>query len=409
MSLSDTWLKANNGKTRLKAEEKADRDGLSVRLSAKGRIVFQMRYRYYNKPARLDLGSYPLISLKEARIENQRLRARLEQGYDPKVVKELEKQAIVNADSIKDIFNQWYNAYCKKNKASHTEILRSFEIHILPKLGHLPAERVTLHAWLDLFEKKAQEAPATTARLLTNAKQMLKWAVKRQLISVNHLADINAKHDLQIKNNVGNRSLTHEEIRYLFLAIDKSRMAAKNKIFLNLCLFYGCRNGELRLSEKIHFDFNTMVWTVPPENHKMGHTTKKPLLRPIIPEVKLLIEEAFKLSGGGEYVFNKSGTINPMGTNSQLPLPYNIRQWLRKNEGYEMPHWSVHDLRRTARTNLSELTEPHIAEIMLGHKLPGQWQVYDHYDYLKEQAAAYSKWWSRMTSIGTIQITGSLV
>ena len=48
---------------------------------------------------------------------------------------------------------------------------------------------------------------------------------------------------------------------------------------------------------------------------------------------------------------------------------------------------------------LPELTEPHIAEMMLGHKLSGQWQVYDRYDYLKEQAEAYSKWWIRMMDI----------
>lgn len=64
-----------------------------------------------------------------------------------------------------------------------------------------------------------------------------------------------------------------------------------------------------------------------------------------------------------------------------------------------MKHWSVHDLRKTARTNFSVLTEPHIAEIMLGHKLVGQWQVYDHYDYLKEQAKAYSKWWNQILEI----------
>ncbi len=64
-----------------------------------------------------------------------------------------------------------------------------------------------------------------------------------------------------------------------------------------------------------------------------------------------------------------------------------------------MKHWSIHDLRKTARTNWSELTEPHVAEIMLGHKLPGQWQVYDHYKYLDEQTKAYSAWWAKLMSV----------
>ncbi|EPY9095722.1 tyrosine-type recombinase/integrase, partial [Shigella dysenteriae] len=47
------------------------------------------------------------------------------------------------------------------------------------------------------------------------------------------------------------------------------------------------------------------------------------------------------------------------------------------------------------------LTAPHIAEIMLGHKLPGVWQVYDKSDYLEEQRKAYWAWWERVESIVT--------
>lgn len=230
---------------------------------------------------------------------------------------------------------------------------------------------------------------------------MLKWAVIRQLLNSNPLADINAKTDLHIKRKMGIRYLNDDEIRHVWEAIEYSRVAAKNKLFLKLNLFFGCRNGELRNSEKAHFDFEKMIWTVPAENHKMGHKTGKPLLRPIIPEVKPLIEEAFKLAPNSRFVFNNSGTEKPMGNSAQLSLPYNLMQWLRKNKGYEMEHWSVHDLRKTARTNFSVLTEPHIAEIMLGHKLPGDWQVYDHHTYLNEQAEAYKKWWKRLMNIVT--------
>jgi hypothetical protein len=53
----------------------------------RGKITFRLRYRYDGKPRRLDLGSYPLMSPKEARTEAQRLRARHEQGHDPQVVR----------------------------------------------------------------------------------------------------------------------------------------------------------------------------------------------------------------------------------------------------------------------------------------------------------------------------------
>ncbi len=399
MALSNAWLKANLGKKREKEEEFNDRDNMGVRVSPLGKITFQMRYRYDNKHCRLDLGSYPKMSLKEARSENDRLRKELEQGHNPKIVKKLEKQAIINASSLKSIFWQWYESYCKTKKKMHHEIKRSFELYILPVIGDLPAEKITLHQWLAILEEHAEKRPAIADRILTNSKQMLKWAVRRKLIPVSVLTGINAKEDLQLKKGVGDRSLSDDEIKYVWLAINESRMCAKNKLYLKLCLIFGCRNGELRLSKKDHFDFKNIVWTVPPENHKLGKVTGKPLLRPIIPEVRVLIEEAIALSGEGDYLFNNNGTNDPMGIGAPLQLPYNIMQWLRKNKGYEMAHWSTHDLCKTARTNFSSLTEPHIAEIMLGHKLPGSWRVYDHYEYLSEQQQAYKAWWARLEEL----------
>ena len=181
-------------------------------------------------------------------------------------------------------------------------------------------------------------------------------------------------------------------------------MSYKNKLYLKLCLLFGCRNGELRLSKKKEFDFDKGVWTVPPENHKLGKVSGKALLRPIIPQAQALIEEAIGLSGKGDYLFNNDGTNEPMGVGAPVQLPYNLMQWLRRHKNYEMPHWSVHDLRKTARTNFSSLTEPHIAEIMLGHKLPGSWRVYDHYDYLPEQEKAYAAWWKRIEQITGVQV-----
>ncbi|MCP3673854.1 MAG: integrase arm-type DNA-binding domain-containing protein [Gammaproteobacteria bacterium] len=62
---------------------------------SKGKITYSLRYYYINKQTRIDLGSYPLLSIKEARVETLRLRKKLEQGYNPKTVRQLERQAII--------------------------------------------------------------------------------------------------------------------------------------------------------------------------------------------------------------------------------------------------------------------------------------------------------------------------
>ncbi len=396
MSVTDTWLKANYKKLKTKKLIKSDRDGLNARVSPKGKITFMMRYYYNNARKDYDIGTYPLMSLKEARDENQRLRKKLERGYDPKVVRLLEKQSIIAAKSLTGLFDLWYEAYCVKNKKKPHEIKRSFEIHVFPRIGELPAEKITLHEWLDILEKLAERRPAIAERILVNAKQMLKYGVKRTLIPSNPLADIYAKEDLQIQKRSVDRSLSDEEVKMLWLAVDHSRITAKNKLFVKLCLIYACRNGELRQSKKEHFDFDKKVWLIPPENHKLGKKSGKPLLRPIVPDTEELLTQAFALSADSEYVFTNDGSNEVMGYTAPLALPYNIMQYLRRNEGYELAHFSMHDLRRTARTNFSTLTQPHIAEIMLGHSLGGVWRTYDQHDYLKEQAKAYEAWCDRL-------------
>lgn len=402
MAITDAWLKANNGKERKFVDEKTDRDGLSCRVSKKGKIVFQLRFRRNGKQSRVDIGTYPLISLKTARDEALKLKAELEKGHDPRVIKKTDKAKNIEALSLESVFSRWYESYCVHNKKGHKEIMRSFELYAFPRFGNIPPDKISTDNWLTLLEDIRKTKPAISLRLLINAKQMLSWATRRKLIASNPISEISAKQDLNIIKKPKLRSLSDEEIIMLLAALDGSRMAAKNKLFVKLCLIYGCRNGELRLSKKNDFNFEKMTWTVPPENHKTGLSTGKPLIRPITEDIKALLEECFRLSGNGQYLFNNVDSDDPMGRGATVQLPYNIMQWCRKKRGYEMQHWSVHDLRKTARTNFSTLTEPHIAEIMLGHKLPGEWQTYDQHLYLKEQSDCLIKWVWRLNALGTI-------
>ena len=65
---------------------------------------------------------------------------------------------------------------------------------------------------------------------------------------------------------------------------------------------------------------------------------------------------------------------------------------LRKQDGRKpMPHWVLHDLRRTARSILSRYSTPDIAERVLGHVIPGVRGVYDHHEYADEKREALER------------------
>lgn len=399
--ITDSWLKAHHRKKRDSELVVADRDGLSARVSPSGGISFVMRYRLHGKPKKPTLGKYPFMSLKEARDENNRLRGFLQRGIDPASVLSNERTQKRAEDCLSEAFIEWMEKDGKNKKKAYKEIIASFELHIFPVLGDESVGSIDLQRWLDLLEPLAVEKSAMAERLLVNIKQMYRWLSRRKRVPGNPLSEISAWNDLGIRKKNSYRSLSDDELSLVIEGINKSRMTGKNKTFLRLCLLYGCRPSELRQSLRDHFDFESNVWTVPPANHKLGDKTGKPLKRPITPLAKKLILEAFALSKHESYAFISSDSNDKQLTRSSiLPLPYNIMQWVRRHKGINMDHWSVYDLRKTARTNWSTITQPHVAEIMLGHKLPGEWQVYDQYDYLTEQMEAYDAWGERLLSFG---------
>lgn len=186
------------------------------------------------------------------------------------------------------------------------------------------------------------------------------------------------------------------ELWLLWQAMERSRMPLRSKLFVKLCLFFGCRPGELTGAGKDEFDLKEGVWEIPPERHKTGRVTGRSLPRPIIEEVKPLIEQAMALSHHPGRLFSGESRAVPLNDRSVLSYPYNIMRVAKNQLGKEMAHWSMYDLRKTARTNWATLAEPHVCELMLGHVLPGVWQVYDRHDYLEEQAAAYRAWHARV-------------
>lgn len=397
MALSDSYLRSVLGKDSQKVFEKTDRDGLSVRVSRKGKVIFQMRYMYGGKQKRTDLGSYPGMSLKAARDEVIILRRELESGTDPAEFIATRITKNLTSATVEKVILEWGRVYGQPNIKNYGQIIRSFELHVFPKIGKLKHDSVTTHQWLELIEEILKNSPGIARRILTNAKQAHSWAVRRKLTDEAPLESITA-HDLGMKRNVTKRVFSDDEIRLLFEAMRNTSMLRKNILYLHLVLLYGCRTSELLNAKKTDFDFEKEVWVVPPENHK-GGKSGRPIVRPIIPAAKELIEEAASINQKSKYLFGKSTQDRPLPSHSVLSLPKTIMNYVIREKNEIMPHWSLHDLRRTGRTRWASFAPPHVCEIMLGHALPGIWAVYDHNDYLDEQRKAYTTWWAMVMSI----------
>ncbi|MDC9606398.1 tyrosine-type recombinase/integrase [Xenorhabdus griffiniae] len=407
MAITDSWLRSINGKPQEKMITKSDRDGLSARVTPKGKIVFQFRYRWNGKGDRIDIGTYPATGLKDARDAVTFYRGELEQYRNPKIVKRVRKESALSAVTVESLIRDWWKTTMQGSKVKADEILRSFEIHVFPKIGKLPHDEVTLHVWLSLIEGVVKEVPSIGNRILTYSKKAHKWAVRRGITNLTPLSDVE-RSDVSNKNmsdniddldsEIGERTLSEEELTVLFRLIDAPKYNPRNALIIKLCLLFGCRIGELLKAKVSDFDYEKDVWVVPPKNHKTGRRSKKPIIRPITPSAYELIEQAKTLNYGSEYLFTvRRGEPFTKRSYSYIVLTLNKKMAEYFDDSY-IP-WSIHDLRRTMRTGVSELTPPHVAEIMIGHKLPGVWQVYDKHTYLNEQREAYERWWEKLTKI----------
>lgn len=166
--LTEAWLRENVGKRTDAVREVADAHGLSVRISRKGKIVFQMRYRCDGRPRRLDLGVFPEMSLLSARAENARLRGQLRKGIDPKVDQLLEaRYVLTDASDTGDLPNVPSRAEELMkilHVVEHSSIARSskqFLAHCLSAVVSLESSRSRKD---QAFEFRPQKARAAVKR-----------------------------------------------------------------------------------------------------------------------------------------------------------------------------------------------------------------------------------------------------
>lgn len=99
-----------NAKPTAKNQKLFDGGGLYLEVSTKGGKLWRLKYRYNGKEKRLSVGTYPLISLKEARERREEAKRQLEQGKDPSIEKQqAKKQAILDASiTFEDIAKEWH-------------------------------------------------------------------------------------------------------------------------------------------------------------------------------------------------------------------------------------------------------------------------------------------------------------
>lgn len=376
------WIKAGQPVAR------ADGDGLTFTLSAAGTAAWTLRYRFAGKAKELTLGRYPDLSLTEARKLAAGKRVEVSQGVDVALAKqnriEADKRAglVPESETVKALYADFFARQIEDRRQNPEQVARVFALHILPIIGDLRVTEVR-PADVDRMLRPLSDRGIfrTAAKALQLTKALFDFAMKRHLVPANPAAPFNWA---DIGGKVGPRSrvLSRAELVKFFKAMqDQRNFPPYSAAALKLLLALGVRKMELLKATWDQFDLAAGEWHLPADATKTDSAIRIPLSPWAIAILKEQRARSFNA-----YVFPMQRTMPGKTTAHLSETTLNHALYMLQSD---LDPFTVHDLRRTARTHLAALgVAPHIAEMCLNHKPKGIEAVYNVHDYFEERRAA---------------------
>ena len=176
MALTDTAIK--QAKPSEKARRLFDALGLYLEISPAGGKWWRLKYRIDGKEKRLSLGTYPAVTLVQARRTRDEARALLANGVDPSTDrKETKRQASVAAnDSFEAVAREWHKSWSATRTPKHAaQVIQRLEVDVFPEIGAVAVKKVTAPMLLAIAKKvEARGANDLARRAFQNAGQVLR-------------------------------------------------------------------------------------------------------------------------------------------------------------------------------------------------------------------------------------------
>ena len=152
--LSDA--KARAAKPREKEYKLGAGEGPYLLVRPNGRKFWKLKYRIGLKEKKLSLGSYPVVSLKKARMLTLDTKTWLAEGEDPAEKKRADKAALrkAQANSFQAIAAQWFESRVADKSAGYQRRTKiTLNKYLLPYLGTRPLAEIKVSELRDVLEK----------------------------------------------------------------------------------------------------------------------------------------------------------------------------------------------------------------------------------------------------------------
>ncbi|BET95944.1 tyrosine-type recombinase/integrase [Xenorhabdus taiwanensis] len=279
----------------------SDGGGLYLLVKTTGSKYWRLKYRIAGKEKLLAIGTFPLITLAEARRKRDEAKKLIAEGIDPNQDKKQKKLAAQGeiSNTFESIAREWYEGRKDRWSVGYREdMMDAFEKDVFPYIGHRPIAEIKPLELLDLLS--IMEKRGVTDKLKK---------VRQRCGEVWTYAIITGRAEYNPAPDLASAFIPHQREHYAHLSVDELPEFLRSidkymgsqivRTALRMLILTGVRPGELRKAEWSEIDLDKAVWTIPAAKMKMRRTHVVPLSEQVID----LLKQIQPISGSYQYVF----------------------------------------------------------------------------------------------------------
>ena len=345
-----------------------------------GKWVF--RYTYNGSRREMGLGPYPTVSLKDARELAAEARSLVARGIDP--IDEHNRERDIerrNRRLLRDVSCEAFECLkpTLKGEGTNGRWMSPLSLHVLPKLGDKPVDKITQIDVRDTLAPIWNVKPDTARKAMNRLGLVLKHAAALGL-DVDLQATDKAKALLGAQSHKPKHvpSMKWQDIPEFYASLGDRTPA---QLALRLLILTGMRSGPIRFARVEEFEDG--VWTIPAANMKGREGKTSDFRVPLSEESRRVVSLALPMARNG-YLFSGTGKGHVM---SDMTMSALMKRQGRKAR--------PHGFRASLRTWLAEATgAPHeVAEAVLAHVSDSAVvRAYRRTDFLEQRRVLMEEW-----------------
>jgi integrase len=347
--LTDIALKSL--KPRDKIYKISDRDGMYVAVHPTGVVAFRYDYRLNGRRETVTLGRYGTsdLSLARAREKLIDVKRAISEGKSPAQDKQRDKRRLKEAKNFGEFGERWL---CEARMADSTRAMRRaiFERDISPPFRNRLLPEINSGDVRALCNKvKDRGAPATAVHARDIIKQIYDFAILHGEKVSNPAQEVGPASIATFVPK--DRSLSPGEIRVMLRQLEHVATLPTIRLGLKLILLTMVRKSELQDATWDEVDFENAVWSIPKERMKRSRPHNIYLAQQSL-DIMIALKTC---AGNSRYLLPSRYDADAPMSRATFNRITTAVVGRAKNEGLQLEHFTVHDLRRTGSTLLNEM------------------------------------------------------